>query len=190
MAVQDAKIKNIAKDLITGIGGLRIKDVIGNFRKGPAVKVLRLPTFKKKVKKIFFFFHLGKLFYLDTDEGGTGCHCKPEWNVYYWNQTQECFEQESPGPCPSGQYFAYNSTSRSTECNCFKNYVFDPAQGTCIEQFTVGPCPDGYLVVEDENGRMKCDCGPHMKAHYWIPDGKCYPHYQQGTKCGNVMIFL
>ena len=130
--------------------------------------------------KLVPFFHLGKLFYLDTDEGGTGCHCKPEWNVYYWNQTQECFEQESPGPCPSGQYFAYNSTSRSTECNCFKNYVFDPAQGTCIEQFTVGPCPDGYLVVEDENGRMKCDCGPHMKAHYWIPDGKCYPHYQQG----------
>ena len=55
MAVQDAKIKNIAKDLITGIGGLRIKDVIGNFRKGPAVKVGYLHL-EKKVKKIFFFF--------------------------------------------------------------------------------------------------------------------------------------
>ena len=51
MAVQDAKIKNIAKDLTIGTGGLRIKDVIGNFRKGPAVKVLRLPIFLKKVKK-------------------------------------------------------------------------------------------------------------------------------------------
>ena len=49
MAVQDAKTKSIAKGLIIGIGGLRIKDVIGNFRKGLAVKVLRLPTFKKKV---------------------------------------------------------------------------------------------------------------------------------------------
>ena len=63
----------------------------------------------KDVKYVNFS---GKLFYLDTDEGGTGCYCKQEWNVYYWKQTQECFEQESPGPCPSGQYFAYNSTSR------------------------------------------------------------------------------
>ena len=51
MAAQDAKIKNIAKGLIIGIGGLRIKDVIGNFRKGPAVKVLRLPFRKKRKKK-------------------------------------------------------------------------------------------------------------------------------------------
>ena len=141
----------------------------------------------------------GKLFYLDTDRGGTGCHCKPEWNVYYWPQTQECFEQESPGPCPAGQYFAYNSTSRTTECNCFKNYVFDPTQGilvkgcvsvismsfsflvgTCLEQFTRGPCPNGQLVVEDSQGRLQCDCGPHMKRHYWIPDGQCYPHFEQG----------
>ena len=123
----------------------------------------------------------GKLFYLDTDRGGTGCYCKPEWNVYYWPQSQECFEQESPGPCPAGQYFAYNSTSRTTECNCFKNYVFDPSQGTCLEQFTRGPCPDGQLVVEDPQGRLQCDCGPHMKRHYWIPDGRCYPHFEQGT---------
>ena len=122
----------------------------------------------------------GKLFYLDTDRGGTGCYCKPEWNVYYWPQSQECFEQESPGPCPAGQYFAYNSTSRTTECNCFKNYVFDPSQGTCLEQFTRGPCPDGQLVVEDPQGRLQCDCGPHMKRHYWIPDGRCYPHFEQG----------
>ena len=81
-------------------------------------------------RKFYFIQNFpGKLFYLDNDEGGTGCYCKPEWNVYYWNQTQECFEQESPGPCPSGQYFAYNTTSRSTECNCFKNYVFDPTLG-------------------------------------------------------------
>ena len=75
------------------------------------------------------FFFTGKLFYLDTDIGGTGCYCKPEWNVYYWKETNECFEQESPGPCPTGQYFAYNSTSRSTECNCFKNFVYDPTKG-------------------------------------------------------------
>ena len=55
MAVQDAKIKNIAKDLTIGTGGLRIKDVIGNFRKGPAVKVGYL-HFKKKEKKLIIFF--------------------------------------------------------------------------------------------------------------------------------------
>ena len=47
MAAQDAKIKSIAKDLIIGIGGLHIKGVIGNFRKGPAVKVGYLHLEKK-----------------------------------------------------------------------------------------------------------------------------------------------
>ena len=44
-------------------------------------------------------------------------------------------------------------------------------------------------MVEDQNQRLKCDCGPHLKSYYWIPDGKCYPHYQQGmfTK---VKVFL
>ena len=73
---------------------------------------LRLHFTNLEGNKLDYVNFSGKLFYLDTDEGGTGCYCKQEWNVYYWNQTQECFEQESPGPCPSGQYFAYNSTSR------------------------------------------------------------------------------
>ena len=58
------------------------------------------------------------------------------------------------------------------------NFVF--LTGTCLEQFTRGPCPDGQLVVQDEQGRLKCDCGPHMKSHYWIPDNLCYPHFEQG----------
>ena len=65
MAVQDAKIKNIAKDLITGIGGLRIKDVIGNFRKGPAVKVGYLHL-EKKVKNFFFFFFIQANYFIWT----------------------------------------------------------------------------------------------------------------------------
>ena len=84
---------------------------------------------------------------MDNDEGGTGCYCKPEWNVYYWNQTQECFEQESPGPCPAGQYFAYNSTSRSTECNCFKNYVFDPSQGIFFFNIKFSTYSDWHNIV-------------------------------------------
>ena len=95
---------------------------------------------------MLYFNFPGKLFYLDNDEGGTGCYCKPEWNVYYWNQTQECFEQESPGPCPAGQYFAYNSTSRSTECNCFKNYVFDPSQGIFLN-ITFSTYSDWHNIV-------------------------------------------
>ena len=88
-------------------------------------------SWPKLYYKLSFF--TGKLFYLDTDIGGTGCYCKPEWNVYYWKETNECFEQESPGPCPTGQYFAYNSTSRSTECNCFKNFVYDPTKGIVFQ---------------------------------------------------------
>ncbi len=38
-------------------------------------------------------FSAGKLFYLDPDAGGTGCHCRPDWSVYYWGETGECFEQ-------------------------------------------------------------------------------------------------
>ena len=49
MEALNVKTKNIAKDLIIGIGGLHIKGVIGNFHKGLAVKVGYLS--KKKVKK-------------------------------------------------------------------------------------------------------------------------------------------
>eukprot|EP00095_Tigriopus_kingsejongensis_P003671 maker-scaffold11_size778918-snap-gene-5.21 protein:Tk03671 transcript:maker-scaffold11_size778918-snap-gene-5.21-mRNA-1 annotation:"hypothetical protein DAPPUDRAFT_324689" len=122
----------------------------------------------------------GKLFYLDTDEGGTGCYCKKDWEVYYWNQTGECFEQESPGPCPEGQYFAYNATSKSTECSCFKNYVLNPESGTCVEQFSQGNCPRGQLVTVGPDGTMKCDCGPQMRNHYWPLENACYPHYERG----------
>ena len=73
---------------------------------------------------------------MNTETGQTGCHCNPDWAVYYWRSTDECYEQESPGPCPAGQYFAYNTTSKTTECNCFKNFVYHPQEGTCIEQFT------------------------------------------------------
>ena len=62
----------------------------------------------------------GKLFYLDPDQGGSGCHCRQDWEAYYWAPLDQCFEQESPGPCREGQYFAYNATSRQTECSCFK----------------------------------------------------------------------
>ena len=46
--------------------------------------------------------------------------------------------QESPGPCQEGQYFAYNSTSRQTECSCFKNHVYSPSSQSCVELFTQG----------------------------------------------------
>ena len=119
-----------------------------SFQKQMALEFLVVQDAIAKQKEMFFLtfliiswpklyykllFFTGKLFYLDTDIGGTGCYCKPEWNVYYWKETNECFEQESPGPCPTGQYFAYNSTSRSTECNCFKNFVYDPTKGIVFQ---------------------------------------------------------
>ena len=37
------------------------------------------------------------------------------------------------------------------------------------------------LVVAKHPGNLiSCDCGPHMKDHYWLSDGKCYQHYEQG----------
>ena len=97
-----------------------------------------------KTNDIFYLLS-GKLFYLNHEKSGTGCHCQPEWDVYYYKQTGQCYEQESKGPCPVGQYFAYNATSRSTECSCFKNFVYTPDKGTCIEQYTQGKCPEGQV---------------------------------------------
>jgi len=123
----------------------------------------------------------GKLFYLDGDKNGSGCYCKDSWKAYYHKETGGCYEQESKGPCPKGQYFAFNATSGSTECNCFKNFAYNPADGTCVEKYTRGPCPEGKLVVAKQPGNIiSCDCGPHMKDHYWLSDGKCYQHYEQG----------
>merc|ERR1719244_2008325 len=91
----------------------------------------------------------GKLFYLDTDAGGSGCHCRKDWEAYYWSPLDKCYEQESQGPCKAGQYFAYNTTSRRTECNCFKSHVYSPASESCVELHSQGPCPVGELVVQD-----------------------------------------
>ena len=36
------------------------------------------------------------------------------------------------------------------------------------------------LVVARPGNIAGCDCGPHMKDHFWPVDGKCYPHYERG----------
>ena len=89
----------------------------------------------------------GKLFYLDTNNDGSGCYCKKSWKAYYHKETRGCYEQESKGPCPKGQYFAFNTTSGETECNCFKNFAFNPKDGTCVEKFTKGPCSEGEVNI-------------------------------------------
>ena len=123
----------------------------------------------------------GKLFYLDPDQGGSGCHCRQDWEAYYWAPLDQCFEQESPGPCREGQYFAYNVTSRKTECSCFKSHVFSPSTGGCVELETQGPCPPGNVVVADPaTSQLACDCGPHLTSNYWPPTRACYPLYTRG----------
>ena len=124
---------------------------------------------------------VGKLFYLDTDAGGSGCHCRQDWDAYYWAPLGQCFEQESPGPCSAGQYFAYNVTSHQTECSCFKNHVYSARSQTCVEVGTRGPCPATQVVVEDpQTNELACDCGPHLVQHWWPPTQACYPLYGQG----------
>lgn len=118
---------------------------------------------------------------MDPDLRETGCHCKPEWRAYYHAATGGCYEQESKGPCPVGQYFAFNVSSQAAECSCFRNFVRDPrGGGVCVEQFTRGPCEDGQLVVPAPGNVLGCDCGPHMADYFWPPDGRCYPHYERG----------
>merc|ERR1712029_322717 len=69
---------------------------------------------------------------------------------------------------------------RTTECSCFKNFVYNPVAGTCVELYTRGPCPDGQLVVARPGNVLGCDCGPFLKNHFWPVDEKCYPHYERG----------
>ncbi len=108
--------------------------------------------------------YIGKLFYLDPGAGGTGCHCRKDWPVYYWPATGECFEQESPGPCGQGRYFAYNATLRETECACFKNFAPMPvsAEGgedegntECVELLTRAHCPDGQIIILGQDGKVR-----------------------------------
>ncbi len=145
---------------------------------------------KKKYSNIPPTHPEGKLFYLDPDAGGTGCHCRRDWSVYHWAPTDECFEQESPGPCATGRYFAYNASAGRTECACFKNFVplrkeEEEEQGegdetACVELHTRAHCPKGQLIVSGEDGRADCDCGPHVSAHFWPEDGACHQHYTRG----------
>ncbi|XP_071515053.1 uncharacterized protein [Panulirus ornatus] len=123
----------------------------------------------------------GQLFYLDSNTGIPGCHCRKEWTPYYWQEDGSCYEQHSIGPCPDGMYFSFNQTSGQTECNCFTSHVLDDESKTCYERLTAGPCPEGQLVVEDPGtGRLACDCDANMTGNYWEADGQCYQHFLQG----------
>ena len=118
-----------------------------------SASILKIPGKRHYMGKLYaefgkyVYFVIGKLFYLDGDKNGSGCYCKESWKAYYHKETGGCYEQESTGPCPKGQYFAFNATSGYTECNCFKNFAFNPADGTCVEKYTRGPCPEGKVVL-------------------------------------------
>jgi len=123
----------------------------------------------------------GKLFYLDPSAGGTGCHCRRDWRAHYWPATGGCYEQESPGPCAPGRYFAYDARARKAVCACFRSHAPRPDVGDCVELGSKAHCPDGQVVQADTaTGEAVCGCSQRLGAHYWPADGRCYPHYERG----------
>ena len=139
-----ARRRSTASDLTTGTGGHQTRGATGSSLRFKA-PMLTINDDKNTQGPC----NRGKLFYLDPEAGGAGCYCRQEWEAYYWAPLDQCFEQESPGPCQEGQYFAYNATSRQTECNCFKNHVYSPSSRSCVELFTQGnirvnPCVHVY----------------------------------------------
>lgn len=95
----------------------------------------------------------------------------------------------SIGPCPAGQYFAFDPVANRTACSCFTAFAPDPQRNICVEKLTRDVCKLGQLVTADEKtGEFKCDCNKDaMKENYWPADGKCYQHFTQGNDNFNRM---
>ncbi|XP_070492804.1 uncharacterized protein [Chironomus tepperi] len=99
------------------------------------------------------------------------CGCESSL-VQYHNETNQCYELGSSGPCPNhGFEFTLNSQNeRYATCQCKSGYV-KMQDGLCYRKWTKGPCVDGE-VVSNENECIKNPCEKNFL--YFPQEQTCY----------------
>ncbi|KAJ6642909.1 hypothetical protein Bhyg_07865 [Pseudolycoriella hygida] len=110
--------------------------------------------------------------------GKCGCHVKLP---HYHEETDQCYEIGTIGPCPMGHIFQIGESNESgkvakASCQCKEGYVVWK-NGYCYRMYTRGPCEDGEFLLNSKDC-LKNPCG---KGRLYFPEEKtCYRIGTQG----------
>ncbi|KAF0294314.1 hypothetical protein FJT64_008014 [Amphibalanus amphitrite] len=83
------------------------------------------------------------------------------------------------GDCPDGHLFLLSPEGTDAGCRplpCPEDQLM--VGDACLSAEDPTACPPGRVLVRDERGRGRCDCGAGRVL--WPADGRCYPALSQG----------
>lgn len=106
---------------------------------------------------------------------------------HYHNDSNQCYELGSSGPCPNHGYeFTVNEKDQQASCKCKSGYVV-MSNGLCYRLFTKGPCQDGEVVSDVKT----CISNPCRKNFLYFPNEKtCYRIGSRGPcRIEQVVVF-
>lgn len=106
----------------------------------------------------------------------------------YYNETNQCYELNTAGPCPLGHEFVIEALSEDPKaiCKCKEGYV-EWKDGYCYRIYTKGPCDEGHFVVDSTT----CLKNPCDKGRLYFPkESTCYRIGSQGPcSINKVVVF-
>jgi Domain of unknown function (DUF4789) len=105
----------------------------------------------------------------------------------YHNETHQCYELNSSGPCPNHGYeFIVKSNDTRGSCHCKDGYV-KMQDGLCHRLYTRGSCDEGHVI----SGQDTCIKNPCQKNFLYFPhEQTCYRIGSRGPcKPEQVVVF-
>ncbi|CAH1275763.1 unnamed protein product [Diabrotica balteata] len=102
---------------------------------------------------------------------GKTCNCFSNLPNYH-QDSQQCFELGTVGPCSSGQkYDLQLPTDSHASCHCKPKYIPYQNSTSCYRLYTKGPCAKGQILLDSNTCiRQPCERG----SLYFPDENKCY----------------
>ncbi|XP_019869110.2 uncharacterized protein LOC109597784 [Aethina tumida] len=112
-----------------------------------------------------------------------GCH---SFLPHYHEESEQCYELGSIGPCSSGEIFDLNQKTRRGSCNCKPGYIRYQSD-KCYRPYTQGPCPADHILLNTTT----CIRQPCEKGHLYFPaDNQCFRIGTRGPcAAGKIVTF-
>ncbi|KAJ8984611.1 hypothetical protein NQ317_006073 [Molorchus minor] len=97
-----------------------------------------------------------------------GCH---SFLPHFHENSQQCFELESIGPCAQGQTYQLHSETRRASCHCRPHYIPYQNATACYRPYTRGPCPLNHILINTTT----CIEQPCQRGHLYFPaEDRCF----------------
>lgn len=117
---------------------------------------------------------------------GRVCNCHNNM-THFHEDTEQCYELDTPGPCRRGHIFTQTANSTTATCNCKSDHLTWLEDGNCYRPFTQGPCPSTQIILNSTT----CIPIPCSKGYLYFPEQKtCYRIGSQGPcSTGQIVTF-